>query len=64
MVAHRPVSEQEVRSSLVPSGEQVPQLWTQLVPDLRKQLAQHWAKMIQRMRQQTIKGEEEHDVWG
>ena len=64
MVDHRPVSEQEVRSSLVPSGEQVPQLWTQLVPDLRKQLAQHWAKMIQRMRQQTVQGEEEHDVWG
>lgn len=64
MVAHHLMLEQEVQSSLIPSGERAPQLWTQLAPDLRRQLAQHWAKMIQRMRQQTIQGEEGHDVWG
>jgi hypothetical protein len=64
MVAHHLVWEQEVQSSLVPSGERAPQLWTQLTPDLRRQMAQHWAKMIQRMRQQTVRGEEEHNVWG
>jgi hypothetical protein len=62
MITRRPRSEQEMQSR--PSSEQAHQLWTQLSPDLRRQLAQRWAKMVQKMRQQNTRGEEVHDVWG
>jgi hypothetical protein len=64
MVAHRLVSEQKMRNSPVLVSERNPKLWTQLTPGLRRQLTQHWAKLIQKMRQQSIPGKEEHNVWG
>ncbi|MCP4686386.1 MAG: hypothetical protein GY867_13190 [bacterium] len=64
MIAHRLVSEQEIQNNAILVSKRTPKLWAQLTPDLRRQLTQHWAKLIQKMRQQSIPGKEEHNVWG
>ena len=64
MIAHRLVSEQEIQNNAILVSKRTPKLWAQLTPDLRRQLTQHWAKLIQKMRQQSIPGKEEHNAWG
>ena len=62
MIAHRIVSEQDLQSSPDRASGHYPTLWMQLTPQLQKQLAQHWAKLVKQMQQQSMRREGENDV--
>ena len=62
MIAHRIVSKQDLQSSSGRDSGHSPTLWMQLAPHLQKQLAQHWAKLVKQMQQQSMPREEENDV--
>ncbi len=62
MRARHLVSEKEVQNNKALTGEQMPELWTQLTPGLKRQLAQQWAKLIQQVQQSNESGREGRDV--
>jgi hypothetical protein len=64
MEAQCVVSEQKEQNGPTHLRNQCPTLWIQLAPPLQKQLAQHWAKLIQQTRHRTIPGEEGNDARG
>lgn len=62
MIVHPTRSEQDLRNSFHCISDRSPTLWIQLTPHLQKRLAQHWAKLVERMQQQRMSNEEGNDV--
>ena len=62
MIVQPIVSEQDFQSSPDRASGHSPTLWIRLAPHLQKQLAQHWAKLVKQMQQQSMPREEENDV--
>jgi hypothetical protein len=62
MVVHPIVSGQDSRNNPHCIKDRSPTLWIQLTPHLQKRLAQHWAKLVERMQQRSRPSEEGNDA--
>jgi len=55
------IPQTQVRAKVTPVENNPPTLWQQLDPLTRRQLTQHWATMLQKMRQIAQLKDNDHD---